>query len=65
MANSLQDRHHDICRGSAVACDLLCCQVKREACFAIFVDILSLLVEHVLTACSLVTWFEIGNSKLY
>ena len=76
MANSLQEQHQvrvfissfsrqSAGRGSAVGCELLCGQVKRKACFGTFADTLSLLMEHSLTACSIVTWFEIRNSKLY
>lgn len=77
MANGLQERQQVqvfICcfsrqsagKGSAVSCEIqiLCNQVRREACFAIFTDTLSFLMIHGFIECSIFTWYEIRVTLL-
>lgn len=52
-------------KDSAVSCEILCDQVRREARFAIFADTLAFLMVHGFTECSIFTWIEIRNSKPY
>lgn len=52
-------------KGSAVSCEILCDQVRRKACFAIFVDTLSFLMVRGFTECSifLVLTYLVLNQK--